>query len=81
MLYYFVFVLSFNDMFCVVVVFGFINWYFILYVIGWKGEGKYNVIVVYFVKLYMIKCYLDDFLNGGEDDDLIVFGDGYDVVV
>jgi hypothetical protein len=80
MLHYLVPASSPNDMFCAVVASGLINRYPIPYVIGWKGEGKYNATAAHFAKLYTIKRYLDDLPNGGEDDDLIVFGDGHDVV-
>lgn len=69
-----------NDLFCAVVASALVNRYPVPYVIGWRGEGKYNATAAHFAKLYTIQRYLHDLPNGGEDDDLIIFGDGHDVV-
>jgi hypothetical protein len=69
-----------NELFCAVVASALVNRYPVPYIIGWKGEGKYNASAAHFAKLYTIKRYLDTLPNGGKDDDLIVFGDGHDVV-
>lgn len=69
-----------NELVCAVVASALVNRYPVPYIIGWKGEGKYNASAAHFAKLYTIKRYLDTLPNGGKDDDLIVFGDGHDVV-
>ncbi|KAF9768659.1 hypothetical protein IL306_013969 [Fusarium sp. DS 682] len=69
-----------NDMFCAIVTSALINRYPAPYMVGWKGEGKYNASAAHTAKLYSIKKYLDELPNGGDDDDLVFFGDGYDVL-
>ncbi|RGP75387.1 hypothetical protein FSPOR_743 [Fusarium sporotrichioides] len=69
-----------NDMFCAIVASALVNRYPAPYMIGWKGEGKYNASAAHTAKLYSIKKYLDKLPNGGDDDDLVFFGDGYDVM-
>ncbi|RGP64843.1 hypothetical protein FLONG3_9421 [Fusarium longipes] len=69
-----------NDMFCAIVASALANRYPAPYMVGWKGEGKYNASAAHTAKLYSIKKYLDELPHGGEDDDLVFFGDGYDVM-
>ncbi|KAF4455715.1 hypothetical protein F53441_2010 [Fusarium austroafricanum] len=69
-----------NDMFCAIVASALVNRYPAPYMIGWKGEGKYNASAAHTAKLYSIKKYLDELPHGGADDDLVFFGDGYDVM-
>ncbi|KAF5236881.1 hypothetical protein FAUST_6296 [Fusarium austroamericanum] len=69
-----------NDMFCAIVASALVNRYPAPYMVGWKGEGKYNASAAHTAKLYSIKKYLDKLPNGGDDDDLVFFGDGYDVM-
>ncbi|KAG5658169.1 hypothetical protein KAF25_007120 [Fusarium avenaceum] len=69
-----------NDMFCAIVTSALVNRYPAPYMIGWKGEGKYNASAAHTAKLYSIKKYLDELPQGGADDDLVFFGDGYDVL-
>ncbi|KAH7223954.1 hypothetical protein BKA60DRAFT_562716 [Fusarium oxysporum] len=69
-----------NDMFCAIVTSALVNRYPAPYMVGWKGEGKYNASAAHTAKLYSIKKYLDELPQGGDDDDLVFFGDGYDVM-
>ncbi|KAF5662212.1 hypothetical protein FHETE_8102 [Fusarium heterosporum] len=69
-----------NDMVCAIVTSALVNRYPAPYMIGWKGEGKYNASAAHTAKLYSIKKYLDELPHGGADDDLVFFGDGYDVM-
>ncbi|CEI67277.1 hypothetical protein FVEN_g5816 [Fusarium venenatum] len=69
-----------NDMVCAIIASALVNRYPAPYMIGWKGEGKYNASAAHTAKLYSIKKYLDELPNGGDDDDLVFFGDGYDVM-
>ncbi|KAF5021348.1 hypothetical protein F66182_6616 [Fusarium sp. NRRL 66182] len=69
-----------NDMFCAIVASALVNRYPAPYMLGWKGEGKYNASAAHTAKLYSMKKYLDELPHGGEPDDLVFFGDGYDVM-
>ncbi|CAG7555996.1 unnamed protein product [Fusarium equiseti] len=69
-----------NDMFCAIVASALANRYPAPIMVGWKGEGKYNASAAHTAKLYSIKKYLDELPHGGDDDDLVFFGDGYDVM-
>ncbi|KAJ4267647.1 hypothetical protein NW762_003759 [Fusarium torreyae] len=69
-----------NDMFCAIVASALVNRYPAPYMIGWKGEGQYNASAAHTAKLYSLKKYLDELPHGGDDDDLVFFGDGYDVM-
>ncbi|KAL3952542.1 hypothetical protein ACCO45_012485 [Purpureocillium lilacinum] len=69
-----------NDLFCAVVASALVNRYPVPYVIGWKGEGEFDAKAAHVAKLRTIKRYLDTLPHGGEDDDLIIIGDGHDVM-
>ncbi|KAF4963759.1 hypothetical protein FSARC_8242 [Fusarium sarcochroum] len=69
-----------NDMFCAIVASALVNRYPAPYMIGWKGEGQYNASAAHTAKLYSLQKYLDELPHGGDDDDLVFFGDGYDVM-
>ncbi|UNI15460.1 hypothetical protein JDV02_001993 [Purpureocillium takamizusanense] len=69
-----------NDLFCAVVASALANRYPVPFVIGWKGEGEFDAKAAHIAKIRTIKRYLDTLPNGGEDDDLIMVGDGLDVI-
>ncbi|KAH6691336.1 hypothetical protein F5X68DRAFT_259416 [Plectosphaerella plurivora] len=69
-----------NDMFCAVVASALVNRYPAPYIVGWRGEGQFNATSAHTAKLYSLRRYLEDLPQGGSDDDLVIFGDGHDVM-
>ncbi|KAM5347617.1 hypothetical protein ACJ41O_007441 [Fusarium nematophilum] len=69
-----------NDLFCAVLASVLVNRYPVPYIIGWRGEGKFNATAAHTAKLHSMKRYLDTLPHGGEPDDLVIFGDGHDVM-
>lgn len=69
-----------NDLFCVVVAAALANHFPAPYIIGWRGEGRYNATAAHTAKLYTLQRYLDTLPQGGDPDDLVIFGDGHDVM-
>lgn len=69
-----------NDLFCAVVASTLVNKYPVPYVIGWRGEGEFDAKEAHIAKLRTIQRYLHTLPHGGEQDDLVIVGDGHDVV-
>jgi hypothetical protein len=69
-----------NEKFCAVVASVLVNRFPAPYITGWRGEGRYNATEAHTAKLYSLKRYLDTLPQGGDDDDLVIFGDGHDVM-
>lgn len=79
-LHYLVPATSENDLFCAVIAAALVNRYPVPFLIGWRGEGEFDAKEAHVAKLRTIQRYLNTLPHGGEDDDLVVVGDGHDVM-
>lgn len=72
--------MSSNRLFCAMVTSALVNRYPVPYIVGWNGQGKYNVTGPKgnIAKPHLAKRYLDTLPQGGDDDDLVLFLDGHD---
>ncbi|KAI5464401.1 hypothetical protein BGZ63DRAFT_377601 [Mariannaea sp. PMI_226] len=69
-----------NELFCAVIASALVNRYPVPFIIGWKGQGKFNATAAHIAKLHAMKRYLNTLPHGGDPDDLVIFGDGHDVM-
>lgn len=69
-----------NELFCIVVTSLLLNRYPVPYIVGWRGEGKFDAKAAHVAKLRSIQRYLTTLPHGGHDDDLVMVGDGHDVM-